>query len=121
MKKALFMLAILTTLPAHATDIYRGEWGGNCRPDLQCWITIKPAKNATYTVTYTAADRKDVQKVICTVTGTVSKQGKLLAGRLGKDDVEIFGDPSTLFVIGSGNSPCGLPLAVNGPYVPIGD
>lgn len=118
------LLLVATMMPVQARDAFRGEWGGDCRPDLQCWISIEPGKDGrSYHVEYVAADRMDANKVLCKATGLVRKsQHGYLEGTFARNQaIHILGGKGDLYVAKTDNSPCGKALAVNGQYVPIGD
>lgn len=128
MKPAL-LAAITITLaastPALARDPLDADWSGDCRPDLQCWVEIRPKARGTYSVKYVAAAKSDARKVLCTATGTVrmTKQPGIFHGTFPKgQSLEVMaGSNGDVFIGETDNLPCGKPLAVNGQYFAIGD
>jgi hypothetical protein len=125
MKNLLAAALILATTPALARDPFVGDWGGECRPDVQCWIEIRKAKGDGYDVRYVAASRMDAGKVLCEAKGsvkTVQGTSTTLAGRFARGQrIEILSGRGDIIVGATDNAPCGRPLAVNGVYHPIGD
>jgi len=113
------------TASASARDRFDADWGGDCGPALQCWLEIRPAgKAGTYRIRYVAADRMDASDVRCETRGNVRRaNGSRLVGTISGG--KLIGIRSVgagrISVSGSGGSPCGLPLRVNGIYTPIGD
>lgn len=110
---------------AESRDPFVGEWAGNCRPDLQCWFEIDLENGGNYSVKYVAADRLNAQKVHCSVSTALRRNSDgWLVGKFGKHEphIEILsGDGGSIVVGGTGNEPCGKPLAVNGVYDAVGD
>lgn len=126
MRVGLWILGLLLAamMPAQARDAFLGEWGGDCRPDLQCWINIEPGKDTkSYRIEYVAADRLDANKIFCKATGTasVNQRGYLEGTFAGTQTIHILRGKGDLLVAKTDNTPCGKALAVNGQYNPIGD
>ncbi|MFC4171627.1 hypothetical protein ACFOYU_06100 [Microvirga sp. GCM10011540] len=116
---------IFAATPATARDPLVGDWGGSCRPDLQCWIEIRNAKGGGYRVRYVAANSMDASKVVCDAKGSVKAvpgTSTILAGRFARGQrIEILSGRGEIVVGATDNEPCGRPLAVNGVYQAIGD
>jgi len=115
---------ILAASPAAARDPFDADWGGDCRPDVICYIKIRPAKKGTYRLEYVARSQRDPRKVVCRSTGLLRRSVVVLGALSGtfgpkqrqRIDVVRGGDGDRLHVIPTDNAPCGKPLAVGGRY-----
>jgi len=128
-RKLIALLASLVAFSATdalARDMFVGEYDAKCDKSVQCWWEIdKPKKASEYTVKLTIADRRDSNKVICSVEGTATKspRGNFLAGIFPKTNQEFRVFPwkgGKMEMHAVGFSPCNPSETLNGLFDPIG-
>lgn len=72
---SIFAAAILLSASAsnaQERDPFIGDYGGDCGPDVQCWVEIEKA-GKDYKVSFFAADRMDASKVLCKVDSLMDR------------------------------------------------
>lgn len=80
--------AILLTASAALAqdrDPFVGEYGGDCGPDVQCWVEVEKA-GKDYKVSFIAADRMDASKVLCRVDSMMDRGQVLYSPQESWDD-----------------------------------
>jgi hypothetical protein len=100
------------------------SWGGHCSDQVQCWIDIEPAGKDRYSVVFTASDRLDHKKVICSVKGIMVRGGPdFISGRFGSSlNAGFFvGKHWTAKMHGAPAGACPVKLNIDGDYTVVGD
>lgn len=57
-------LAVSSASNSQERDPFIGDYGGDCGPDVQCWVEVEKA-GKDYKASFIAADRMDASKVLC--------------------------------------------------------
>jgi len=56
-------------------DPFIGDYGGDCGPDVQCWVEVEKA-GKDYRASFIAADRMDASKVLCRLDSHMDREHK---------------------------------------------
>jgi len=119
------LAACLSPTSASARDPYDADWSGDCRPDVECLIKIRPAGKRLYRLDYVAIGKTGPRRVLCHSTGFLRPSKTVLGalsgtfgpGQLQRIDVIRDSKVDAIHVTPSDNTPCGRPLAVGGQYL----